>query len=239
MRLFTLGHCSKLNLWKYLNELLQFLPPATLQNLLSGIVQETEFTPDQTILLTGLILSSCKNPRMYADGGCKNVVQSLIAKFETLSAHENTKNNGVLKLIALLNVLTLLQEFMNSGPATELLPSLEPDQDQFPDILFSDIVDKSSIDRLPKKSEPDLGNIELLLTLFKTLMAEITFDEWLSCSETSSGVALHNSAGVRYWPPDFPAPSNLQMLIAHKQYVCADILKVRTWCKVYVKDDIS
>ena len=165
---------------------------------------------------------------MYADGGCKNVVQSLIAKFETLSAHENTKNNGVLKLIALLNVLTLLQEFMNSGPATELLPSLEPDQDQFPDILFSDIVDKSSIDRLPKKSEPDLGNIELLLTLFKTLMAEITFDEWVSCSETSSGVALNNSAGVRYWPPDSPAPSNLQMLIAHKQYVCADILKVCT-----------
>ena len=71
-------------------------------------VLKTSFSSDQTSLVTGLILSSCRNPRIVANADSKNILKMLIGKFEAICEDKSTVKCLELKLKTLLNLLKIL-----------------------------------------------------------------------------------------------------------------------------------
>ena len=212
---------SELQLWRFIVDLLQCLPPPVYTSLMQFILK-TSFTPDQATLLTGLILSSCRNPRIIANTNCKNILKMLINSFEVICGHQQTTNNLELKITILLNLLKIILQFTNQE-------TLSMDQ-SFQQLLFSDFPGDSTLIDIDRKVDDQhfyLDNIEQLLNVFKMIMSAISFDEWIGSSEVASNLVLQISAEVRYWPVETAAPSNMQRLIAHHQALCCEALEVR------------
>ena len=203
-------------MWDQLINLVKFLPPDPCQYILNFVLN-IEFTADELILITGLILSAWQNPRFIAI----DVMKSLIRKFEQLSSHATTKSSVDLSLSSLLCLLKLLHNFMR--PAQFKLDKSNPYQD----ILFCDISEKETIGKFnTKTNEVDGQLVDSVIKLYEVIMNQISFDDWLSGAEISSEKVLNNAAGLEFWPEDSAAPSNMQMLIAHHQAICCDIIKV-------------
>lgn len=210
---------SELKLWRFLLEFLQYLPPSVFTSLMQFVLK-TSFTPNQTSLLTGLILSSCRNPRIFADADSINILKRLVDNFEIICGHENTIKKPELKLTTLLNLLKILRQFTSQE-------TLSVDE-TFRQLLFSDLpADSSSNDIDKKQDDAYQRNFEKLLNAFKILMSSISFDDWIESGEVSSELVLQSSAEVSYWPAETAAPSNMQRLIAHHQALCSDALEVR------------
>ena len=210
---------SELKLWRFLFDFLEYLPPAVFKSLMQFVLK-TSFTPNQTSLLTGLILSSCRNPRIFADADSKNILKRLIDNFEIICGHENTIKKQELKLTTLLNLLKILLQFTSQE-------TLSVDE-TFRQLLFSDLPADSSPNYIDKKQDDTYHrNFEKVLNVFKILMSSISFDDWIESGELGSELVLQNCAEVRYWPADTAAPSNMQRLIAHYQALCCEALEVR------------
>ena len=211
---------SELKLWRFLLDLLQFLPPAPFTSLLEFVLKAS-FTPNQTSLLTGLILSSCSNPRIFANAEGKNIFKMLIDRFEDVCGHENTIKNLNIKLTTLLNLLKILLQVTNKATTSSM-------DDTFQQLLFSDFPgDSSPTGNDTKLDDTYLGSIEKLLNVFKLLMSSISFDDWIESSEVGSELVLRSSAELSYWPAETAAPSNMQRLLAHYQALCCEALEVR------------
>lgn len=217
-------------MWPYLIELVKFLPPDPCQHILNFVLN-IEFSANELILLTGLILSAWQNPRLNA----KDVLTSLILKFEQLSSNAESRSAVDLNLSSLLYLTTMLHSFMRpgnreAGPVQFSLDNSSPYQD----ILFCDLPDKEAIEEFNNETnEVDGQLVDLLMELYKAAMNQISFDVWLSGAEISSEKVLNNAAGVEFWPAESAAPSNMQMLIAHHQAVCCDIIKVNKLLEFY------
>ena len=210
---------SELKLWRFLFDFLEYLPPAVFKSLMQFVLK-TSFTPNQTSLLTGLILSSCRNPRIFADADSKNILKRLIDNFEIICGHENTIKKQELKLTTLLNLLKILLQFTSQE-------TLSVDE-TFRQLLFSDLPADSPPNYIDKKQDDTYHrNFEKVLNVFKILMSSISFDDWIESGELGSELVLQSCAEVSYWPADSAAPSNMQRLIAHYQALCCEALEVR------------
>ena len=131
-----------------------------------------------------------------------------------------SKDSKEFRLTVLLNVLLLLQEFVNSTRSY----CTEPLQDVFHDILTCEAPE---LEKEVKETISNTEMIENLLRIYKNLMGAISFDDWIESSEIVSEIVLQNEVGVEYWPTGSTgAPSNMQMLLAHHQALCCEALKV-------------
>lgn len=68
--------------------------------------------------------------------------------------------------------------------------------------------------------------VDSLLLVTKTFLSCFSFNDWISCLELPSSLALQHSPLLAYWPSG-PPPSNMQLLIGHRAALASEGLQAR------------
>ena len=112
-----------------MSQLLDSLPPVVADEVVKLVSKK--ILPSQNTVITSLLLSSTNNVRIYPE-----TVMELLDIMRKNSLHAEVKADTNLKLTAIVNVLVLLQKFMNSSDRKVL----SEDQQS---LLFCDMTDRT------------------------------------------------------------------------------------------------
>jgi len=199
------------NLWKYLVESVPYLPPPTLSELLdvslTHQIFSTSLTPASSAILTGLAISCVSSVRRGEGSQGGMVLKKVLSKLaKEILKHEKVELQ--MKSVHLLNVLMVIKSLCTEQEdENENLVKLYP--------FKKELV--STVDTV------FTSEIEGLLVIFKALSCNFSFDSWISLTEISTNFILQQSDLVKYWVGEF-APSNMQLLLAHMQAECKQLL---------------
>jgi len=203
---------SNHNLWKYWVECVPYLPSSSLSELIDvSLAQQiftTTLTPASSAILTGLAISCVSSARRNGGSQVKKVLTKVLEKFAK-EILKDEKDELHMKSVHLLNVLVVIKS----------LCTQQEDENENLMKLYAFKKELASTVDTVFSSE-----IEGLLVIFKALACNFSFDSWISLTEISTNAILQQRDLVNYWTGEF-APSNMQLLLAHMQAECKQLLE--------------
>jgi len=219
------------NLWKYLIEALQHLPLDESRQLWSlatgclgrheGNVKVEEWMAKITGITCAAIVAASKAPGKEANESIEAAIKVFA---ENVLKPKYIKDKSVIMANVLI-VLRLLLDLGNNSQKVKIIQISE---------------ETESLYCFTKNTQPSTclditGVLDVVLAIFKTLVVDLSLDTWMEWCEISSGDIVCYKDWLEYWSDGEP-PSNMQLLVAHLQAQCRQLLVEREEKTALVKE---